>query len=220
MWCVACGRSSDELRRSCQESLCRACEITLRSAPDRVIADSRYTLLVRSRFHHDGAARRLVHLMKYQGSIKAAELLARRIAPLVDATERSLLVPIPRVWSRRWRYGVDQSGALARRAGHELSLPVIDLLVPPAWSGRHAGQRRDSRQGVAFRVRPAHDGSPRYPSIVLIDDVVTTGATLLSALEALDRSGYRQVCAVTATTSIEVTSLWGVTASKGRATWK
>lgn len=215
MWCTACGVAIPG-----SNDLCRSCAASLRSAPDRILTGSSSTVLVRSVFHHDATARRLVHLMKYQASTRVVELLADRMMALISGDRDVALVPIPRVWTRKWRYGIDQSAMLSTSLSQRGSWPVLDVLRPPIWVNGHAGQGRVSRQRVRFGVRSVPNGTRVRPlTLVLVDDVVTTGSTLLSAADALVAAGWSQVCAVTATSSIEVTSLARATALKGRATW-
>jgi predicted amidophosphoribosyltransferase len=91
-------------------------------------------------------------------------------------TDVSVLVPVPRVIARRWRYGVDPGRELARALGRRTGLPVADALRPALWTARRAGPAGRHRGIPRFGI------SGRTPvGAVLVDDVVTTGATLLAA---------------------------------------
>jgi predicted amidophosphoribosyltransferase len=136
-------------------------------------------MVVRAGYHHDGAARRLVHRLKYQGVAAAAVPLARRLADVVaEAGDRpGALVPVPRAIIRRGRHGIDPAVVLAGELGRLLAVPVLHALRPGCWWPRHAGKGRGrlaprlSRSGVAVP-----------PGSALVDDVVTTGVTLEQAL--------------------------------------
>ncbi|HZD22893.1 MAG TPA: hypothetical protein VE569_05755 [Acidimicrobiia bacterium] len=127
-------------------------------------------------FEHVGAARSLMHLLKYRGVTHlagiAAELLAGRIPPLP-------LVPVPRTLSRRIKYGIDPALLIARQLSKRTGQPVIRALSAPLYTRRRAGGDHH-RSPPVFRLR-------RHPPdrVVVIDDVVTTGATILSAVAAL-----------------------------------
>ncbi|MFQ5947441.1 MAG: hypothetical protein ACE5KX_01090 [Acidimicrobiia bacterium] len=147
-------------------------------------------MVVRSALRHAGAAKILVHRLKYQGLLAAADPLAGAMVTRLPSCA-AVLVPVPRVRVRRWRYGVDPAVELATAVGLRSGLPVLELLAVPWWSSRHAGRARRRRGLAVFApVGAAPAGS------VLIDDVLTTGATLASAAVALG-GGVRN--AVTAT---------------------
>lgn len=188
MWCSACGSQ-------CQKTgLCDRCRISLRSAPDQVAGD----VYVRSAYVHEGAARLLVHALKYGGSRRAAEVLADAVAELVDPTS-SAMVPVPRVFFRRWRYGVDPALALARAINARTGIPVVRALSAPAMARVNAGAPRRRRSPPQFLLTKAVDDRA-----VLVDDVVTTGRTIHAA--SLATNGVVQR-AVSATTARGVTSL-------------
>lgn len=147
-------------------------------------------LLVRSLFVHAGVVRRAVHAFKYQGVDRIAEVLGAVLAGLLPH-DAAALVPVPRALTRRMRYGVDPGRALARAAARASGLPVADVLRAPAV---HRSQLR-LRRAEGLRFRPA--GKPPEGS-VLVDDVLTTGATLTAASAAC---GGAAVGAVTLTSA-------------------
>lgn len=163
--------------------LCRECIGSLRPAPERIVSSG---VRLVAPFDHSGAARRLMHLLKYRGMLEFAELTAELLTARVS---RLPLVPVPRALSRKVRYGVDPALAIARALGRRLDVPVLRALVPPLHTRRRAGHDH----GVAvrpFRVRLMPKGQ-----VIVVDDVVTTGATIGAAVEALGRERVRLAAA-------------------------
>ena len=164
MTCVACRQASPRW-------LCDSCRQTLVAAPDQV----RGGVLVRSAFAHEGAARLLVHRLKYEAVAGMANRMAVALEPLLGV-EAKALVPIPRVIARRWKYGIDPAAALATALARRAEIPVVHCLRAHFWVRRRAGTSASPRMLPSFRLRV-----PTPVGAVLIDDVVTTGTTLVAA---------------------------------------
>lgn len=162
MWCLGCGAVRSH-------PVCSGCAARLRPAPVRWIRG----VLIRSAFVHEDPARAMVHRLKYRAAPPGR--LGGLLAPLIPDDTTSL-VPVPRVWLRRWRYGVDPALELARSLGRVTGLPVVEALVAPVWVHRRAGPSGQARGLPRFSRRTAVP-----PGAILIDDVVTTGATLVAA---------------------------------------
>jgi len=138
-------------------------------------------LLPRFKFHHDLAAGRLLAQLM---------LHALRDAPRPDA-----LIAVPLHPSRLRRRGYDQALELARPLARALHLPLLtDALVrtratAPQSELDAAARKRNLKD--AFTARLGNCAWPQH--IALIDDVMTTGATLNAAASALRKAGVRQV---------------------------
>lgn len=149
-------------------------------------------LVVRGAFVHAGLAKRLVHDLKYRALTRPAAALAPAMAANLPAGATAL-VPVPRSIVRRLQMGIDPGLELALAVGGLTGLPVSRALAPPLWQARHAGKGRDRRTPVRFAARrSARSGA------VIVDDVLTTGATLVAAHRAL---GPGVVGAITATSA-------------------
>jgi predicted amidophosphoribosyltransferase len=168
MICLAC-------RRATVGRLCRECGDGLGPAPDQLLDGG---LRITSAYLHRGAARLLVHNLKYRGIEGAGHILAEAMADLIPPS--STLIPIPRVVWRELRHGIDPAAVLASQLAHLTGGRRCDLLVPPFLGASQAKVSRDRRSPPMFRVMTA----PKGP-FVLVDDVVTTGGTALSAWRAL-----------------------------------
>jgi ComF family protein len=148
-----------------------------------------------------GIARDALHALKYAGERRLAGPLgaaaARRWAEAAVGGE--LLVHVPVHPGRRATRGYDQAELLARAAAERLGLPAVPALrrsratVPQFELGR---DRRAANVAGAFAVDADHLAAVRGRWIVLIDDVVTTGATLVACAEALLDAGANAVSAV------------------------
>jgi len=183
MLCLAC-------RGLSREAVCEGCRATLVPGPDRTLAGG---WAVRSGYVHSGAARALVHRLKYEGIVAAAAVLAGRMVAALPS-DATVLVPIPRSRWRAIRFGVDPGLELAIQLSKATGLGVTSALAPPVVARHNAGRSRPERQAPGLRaVREVGFGA------VLVDDVVTTGVTLSTAI-ALLGEGVRG--AVTATVSV------------------
>lgn len=160
-------------------------------------------LLPRFKFHRDLAAGRLLTTMMAQAFAPLlAQSLPASTAPLAPSevsdaapgASEPVLVPIPLHRRRLRERGYDQALELARPLSRQLRLSLLDhglvrVRDTAAQSLLDAGQRRRNLRG-AFAWR---HGLPLPAHIVLIDDVMTTGATLHSAAAALRRAGAQRV---------------------------
>jgi ComF family protein len=148
---------------------------------------------------YENELRQLIHLFKYSRIQTLAGPLGRMLARALPR-ERSfdVIVPMPLHWRKRWQRGFNQAELLAAEIGRRTHTPVRNALrrVKPTESqaGLTSAKRRQNVSG-AFqpRKRSALDGR----SVLLIDDVMTTGATAASCARALQRAGARQVILLT-----------------------
>jgi len=148
----------------------------------------------------DGPARNLVHALKYGGWRLAAPVMAERVRALAGARLRGLdaLVPIPLGRTRLRERGHNQAELLARALGQELGVPVLAgaLLRTRETRSQTRLAPAERRRNVAGAFAAAGPGA-RGLSVALVDDVLTTGATLAAAAQALAGLEPASVGAVT-----------------------
>jgi len=168
----------------------RRCDACLRSPPPitRVVAPFLYAApldrwLPRFKFHHDLAAGRLLSRLMLE---------ACAAAPRPDA-----LIPVPLHRMRLRSRGYDQALELAKPLARALSLPLrSDLLqrrrATSAQSSLHASERHENLRG-AFLVTSTAIIPPLPRHVALVDDVMTTGATLHAAARALAEAGVARI---------------------------
>lgn len=143
---------------------------------------------------YEGVARDLVAALKFRRLLPVADLMAERIEWLAPTHLLSgTIVPVPPARSRMRRRGFDPAGELAGALAERLGAPPRCCLERRG-SGRQVGRRRAERIGHPPRIH-AVAAAPR--SVLLVDDVLTTGATLAACARALRAAGSSRVVAVT-----------------------
>ena len=142
---------------------------------------------------------------KYRNHRALAVLFADRLVAVlrtsIEIESIDVLTWVPTTRERRTARGHDQAETLARFMGRSLGVPVRKLLVRET-TGHQTGQSRESRLvGVSLRARSLNTPT----TILVVDDVVTTGATMRIAKQALCLAGaVRVVCAAVAATPAPV----------------
>jgi ComF family protein len=151
---------------------------------------------VRSAVWLEGSAREAVHHLKYGGWSGVARTLAESMRGLEPLARGVALVPIPLGASRRRSRGYNQAEVLAKALGRVTGLPVCAELLRRVRDTR--SQTALAPAARAANVHAAFMAAGSSPHrLVLVDDVCTTGATLVAAAQALVDAGAVQVEAVT-----------------------
>ena len=140
-------------------------------------------------------ARSLAIRLKYGRKVAIARTMARYMAPLVgDGTDR-VLVPVPLHRTRLWNRGFNQSALVARELSRRLGIAADPLALSrtrrtPPLKGMSPLQRRKTVAG-AFRVRDRNAVAGK--TVILVDDVLTTGSTAEACARTLKRAGAARV---------------------------
>ena len=142
-------------------------------------------------------SRKVALKLKYGGRPGVAETMARFMARHLAAEEGTLVAPVPLHRWRIWRRGYNQSAlvatALARRGGLETRLDLIRRVKrTPPLRGMGPRERREAVRG-AFRIEPRHKAAVKGRTVLLVDDVYTSGATANACAAVLRRAGAARV---------------------------
>ena len=179
--CAACGRSCRP-----EAVLCTRCGRRLAAAEPLLGKGPPGLDRAWSSAPHEGVARDLVAALKFRRLLPVADLMADRIQWLAPAHLLSgAIVPVPPAPPRLRRRGFDPAGELAAALAERLELPLEPCLARRG-GGRQVGKRRAERVGHPPRIQ-ARGEVPR--SVLLVDDVLTTGATLTACARALRDAG-------------------------------
>lgn len=195
--------------------LCRVCASALPDFPIlRYEADSPLRGVVSAGSYGNDALRRGIEWLKFRGVADVAPALAQVlapqltvIAPLQQLDAHAVLVPIPLHRQRLRQRGFNQSLEIAHALGQQTGIPVADILTRKRATVAQAllpHEMRAENVEHAFEVKDSTPHSELLKStyVLLVDDVSTTGSTLLAAA-----SGLRVLA--------RDAQLWGVTVARG-----
>ena len=208
--CAGCGIIVADVHSFCPECWkqveflgeggCKVCGIPLAStdADNCAACLARPPRIARTRaaVAYDDLSRNLAIRLKYGRKVAIAKTMARYMLPLVkqDGGDR-LIVPVPLHRGRLWWRGFNQSVLVARELARALGIAADPFVLrrirrTPPLKGMSALQRRKTVAG-AFRVRDKSAVAGR--TVILIDDVLTTGSTAEACARALKRAGAARI---------------------------
>lgn len=203
--CAGCGREGETLCPGCRRGLDARLELP-GGLPIGLPADLPAPLLqLEWCAPFAGPVRSALHELKYAGERRLARPLGEAVARRWGRVGRgaTVIVPVPVHAERERQRGYDQAALIAEVAARSLGLPWLRALeraratVAQFELGR---ADRAANVGGAFRLRRARDGraadgvAGRW--VLLVDDVVTTGATLAACAAALEEAGALATSAI------------------------
>jgi len=205
--CAACGTLARTLCAPCQASLevlgpaCPGCAEPTGDFPvvcRRCARDPLPLERIVSPWRFGGALATAIKRLKFGHHTQVARDVAPLWAPVIAAAaeDDALVVPVPHHWRRRWQRGFDHTAFLAEYACRAAGLPppvhaLRRVRGAPPQSTLSAAERYANVRGAFALARPLD-----APRVVLVDDVVTTGATLAAAARALVDGGVHAVIGV------------------------
>jgi ComF family protein len=200
--CARCGQEFDTLAKVTPDSICADCrENRYHSAPQ---IDVR-----RAPLEYSGPIRQAIHAFKYRGRTALDTPLAALLweysrygdGVAIPFAQLSCIVPVPLHTLRRWRRGYNQSALLAQKLSALSQVPSAEVLrrirhTQPQIELDSIHRAANVRGAFVVDERARREYS-RLESVLLIDDVATTGATLEECARVLKADGVQKVYALT-----------------------
>lgn len=203
--CVYCRKTGCRLCAGCageipwiDSSYCPVCGLPRGKDRHHRCIENRRLRFIRSAAEFSGAMRKALHALKYTSDRPLAEELVRLSYPhwSMPTWAFDCLIPVPLGQERERSRGYNQAGLLADALSRTTRIPLAAgslrrMRETPSQVGLSCDERNQNMKD-AF-----HAASVADCKVLLVDDVCTTGATLLSCAAALTEAGAELVCAVT-----------------------
>ena len=194
-FCLDCWKTIDFLGNSGCETCGTPLQATEQKTCGACLARPPRIARTRAAVAYDEFSRSLAIRLKYGRKVAIARTMARYMAPLVGEGGDQVLVPVPLHRSRIWRRGFNQSALIASELARLLGIAADPVALrrirrTPPLKGMSPLQRRKTVAG-AFRVRDKQKIAGK--TIILIDDVLTTGSTAEACAWTLKRAGAARV---------------------------
>jgi ComF family protein len=199
--CAACGSIGSVVCGDCVGTFAPAGDPRDRFvAADRGIVIGQDLQLAIAAFAYEGAMRRSLQRLKYGGMARVADPLASAAAPAFERLSAivgdPLLVPVPLHPTRLRQRGYNQARLLADALGAATGLPVEERLIRSRETTRMHGLDRAARLRnlmEAFAATASASPQDTNRTFVIVDDILTTSATLEACASVLARAGCGQV---------------------------
>jgi ComF family protein len=152
---------------------------------------------------YEGSLRSLIHLFKYSGMKPLARPLGQYLERAMPVDESfDAVVPVPLHWRKKWDRGFNQSEMLARFLARRRGMPMLNALRRKRATATQAGlasagRRRNVAGAFVLRAKTRPDPKLAGKKILLIDDVMTTGATASACASVLKRGGAQSISLLT-----------------------
>jgi ComF family protein len=145
---------------------------------------------------YGGTAKELVARLKFSGAQAAVRPITDRLLPLLPAEDDILIMPVPTAVRRVRSRGYDQARLIARELSRRSGLAYENCLVRDGHTHQVGASREQRLRQLAGAFRVKDPRSVRGRRILLVDDVMTTGATMERAALVLRKAGADRVSAM------------------------
>ena len=213
-FCLGCGLEGGWLCPACQDQIllvktqvCPTCErVSSGGRFCRKCRQKKYLSgIIVSAYYGEGPTKELIHNLKYHGILELSDFLGEMLAGALaenPPAKDMVLSFVPLHFLREKQRGFNQAEILTKVVAQRLKLPKARFLRKIRFTKRQVdlkGQERRKNLKNVFRVLPVFD--PKGKTIVLVDDITTTGTTLEECARALKEAGAKRV--------------WGLVAARG-----
>lgn len=198
--CLRCGKENTVLCTECSDGLLRVPERCYRCLTNNSGYKTCKSCRANSDLHavypvtmYEGAAKDLIHSLKFERSRASADVIADLLVQKLPDLDDVVVTHVPTATSRIRMRGYDQAALIARRLAMRLGVEYIPLLSRLGQQ-RQVGKNRLERR---LQMRELFIATQKLPNkhVLLIDDVITTGATLEACARILREAGAKRVSA-------------------------
>ena len=145
---------------------------------------------------YNGPAKQLIWHLKFNGSQAAAREIAQQLTELYEATKDISIVPLPTATSRVRQRGYDQAVLLAKAYAKTTGAAYLPCLARTGQQHQRGASRQQRLRQLQKAYRLKYGYSVAGNRVILVDDVITTGASLQAAAQTLLAAGATQVDAI------------------------
>jgi len=206
-YCLGCGREGDWLCPTCLKKIVfvksQTCPGCGRLSQDgkfcpRCLKPHGLRGIVVACYFEEGPIRELIHNFKYNHILELGNFLGKILAETLkenfNLKENILIVPVPLYWLRENQRGYNQAEILAREVSKILQLPFGKILLKKRGTKRQVdlkGRERRSNLKKVFQIKSKIDLTRK--TVILVDDITTTGTTLQECAKILRQAGAKRV---------------------------